>query len=83
MDRILKSPWWLGSRESACNAGAQFCLTLCNPMDCSMPGFPAPHRSLLEFAQVHVHCIGDVIPPSHPLSPSSPAFSLSQDQGLF
>ena len=83
MDRMLKSPWWLGSRESACIAGAQFCLTLCNPMDCSMPGFPAPHRSLLEFAQVHVHCIGDVIPPSHPLSPSSPAFSLSQDQGHF
>ena len=37
-----------------------------------------------EFAQVHVHCIGDAIQPSHPLfSPSPPAFNLSQDQGLF
>ena len=38
-------------------------------MDCSTPGFPVPHR-LLEFAQVHVHCIGDAIQPSHPLMPA-------------
>ena len=37
-------------------------------MDCSLPGFPVPHH-LLEFAQVHVHWIGDAIQSSHPLSP--------------
>ena len=43
-----------------------------------MPGFPV-HHGLLEFAQTHVHQIGDAIQPSHPLlSPSSPAFNLSQ-----
>ena len=53
------------------------------PMDCSMPGFPALHH-LLELAQTHVPWIGDVIQPSHPLlSPSPPAFNLSQHQGLF
>ena len=57
--------------------------TLCNPRDCSTPGLPVPHH-LPEFAQVHVHCIGDAIQPSHPLIPSSPsAFNLSQHQGLF
>ena len=34
-----------------------------NSMDCSMPGFPVPHH-LPEFAQVHIHCIGDAIQPS-------------------
>ena len=35
-------------------------------------------------AQTHVHRVGDAIQPSHPLSsPSSPAFNLSQHQGLF
>ena len=59
------------------------CLTPCEPMSCSMPGFPVLHH-LLEFAQVHVHCISDAIQPSHPLTPSSPsALSLSQHQGLF
>ena len=42
--------------------------TLCNPIDCNMPGFPDPHY-LLEFDQVHMHWIGDVIQPSHPLLP--------------
>ena len=51
-------------------------------MDCSKPGFPVPHH-LLAFAQVHVHWIGDVTQPSHPLSPSSPsALNLSQHQGF-
>ena len=53
-------------------------LILCNPMDCSMPGFPFPHY-LQEFAQVHVYWISDAIQPSHPLLFSSfPAFNLSQ-----
>ena len=56
----------------------QSCLTLCDPMDCSMPGFPVLHQ-LLEISQTHVHRVGDAIQPSHPLSsPCSPAFSLSQ-----
>ena len=56
---------------------------LCNPMDCSMPGFPVYHQ-LLEFAQTHVHRVGDAIQPSHPpSSPSPPAFNLSQHHGLF
>ena len=53
-------------------------------MDCSMPGLPV-HRQLPEFSQTHVHWVGDVIQPSHPLSssPPPPAFSLSQHQGFF
>ena len=61
----------------------QSCLTLCNPMDCSMPGFPV-HQQLPEFTHTHVHWVGDAIQPSHPLSsPSPPAFNLAQHQGLF
>ena len=51
-------------------------------MDCSMPGFPV-HHQLPEFTQTHVHWVGDAIQPSHPLSSPSPAFNLSQHQGLF
>ena len=47
---------------------AQLCLTLCDPMNCSMPGFPVLYY-LLAFAQTHVHCVDDTIQPSHPLSP--------------
>ena len=62
---------------------AQSCPTLCDPMNCSMPGHPVDHH-LLEFTQTHVHCVGDVIQPSHPLwSPSPPALNFSQHQGLF
>ena len=55
---------------------------LCDPVDYNSPGFPVVHH-LLEFVQTHVHCFDDAIQPSHPLSPSSPALSLSQHQGLF
>ena len=62
---------------------AQPCPTLCDPMDCSTPGFHG-HHQLLEPTQTHVHRVGDAIQPSHLLSsPSPPAFSLSQHQGLF
>ena len=62
---------------------AHSCLTLCDPMDSSMQGFPV-HHQLLEPAQTHVHWVGDAFQPSHPLSsPSPPAFNLSQHQGLF
>ena len=61
----------------------QFSVQLCDSTDCSMPGFPV-HHQLPEFAQTHVHRVGDAIQPSHPLSsPSPPAFNLSQHQGLF
>ena len=60
---------------------AQSCPALCGPMDCSMPGLPVFHH-LPEFAQNHVHQVGDAVQPSHPLLPSSPfAWSLSQHQG--
>ena len=42
--------------------------TLCDPMDCSMPGLPV-HHQLPEFTLTHVHQVGDAIQPSHPLSP--------------
>ena len=61
----------------------QSCPTLCNPMDCSTPGFPV-HHQLPDLAQTHVHWVGDAIQLSHPLSsPPPPAFNLSQHQGLF
>ena len=62
---------------------AQFCPAICDPMDCTMPGFPVLHH-LPELAQTHVHWLGDAIQPSYPLlSPSPPVFCLSQHQGLF
>ena len=65
---------------------AQLCPTLCNPMDCSTPGFPV-HHQLLKLAQIHIHWVGDAIQPSYPLSslfllpsifPSIRIFSMSQ-----
>ena len=65
------------------SSDTQLCLTLCDPMGCSMPGFPV-HHQLPRLAQTHIHRVGDAIQPSHPLSsPSAPAFNLSQHQGLF
>ena len=62
---------------------AQSCLTLCDPMNRSMPGLPVPHH-LQEFTQTHVHRVSDAIQPSHPLSsPSPPAPNPSQHQSLF
>ena len=62
---------------------AQSCLTLCDSMDCSTPGFPV-HQQLLEPAQTHVHLVSDATQQSHPLSsPSPPGFNLSHHQGLF
>ena len=56
---------------------AQSCLTLCDPMDCSTPGFPV-HHQLPELAQTHVHRVGDAIQPFHPLSsPFPPTCNLS------
>ena len=61
----------------------QSCLTLCDSMDCSMPGLPV-HHQLSESTQTHVQWVSDAIQLSHSLSsPSPPAFNLSQHQGLF
>ena len=58
-------------------------VSLCDPMDCSTPGFPV-HHQLPEFTQTHAHWVSDAIQPSHPLSsPSPPAFNPSQRQGPF
>ena len=46
---------------------AQSCLTLCHPMNSSMPGLSV-HQQLLEFTQTHVHRVGNAIQQSHPLS---------------
>ena len=62
-----------------CCSISRLCPTLWDPMDYSMPGFPVLHY-LQEFAQVHVHWVGDAIWPSHPLPPSSPpALNLSNE----
>ena len=59
------------------------CVRLCNPIDCSMPGFPVLHH-LLELAQTDVQWVGDAMQPSHPLSSSSPPiFNLYHYQDLF
>ena len=56
----------------------KLCPTLCDPMVCSLPGFPVPHYPL-EFTQTHVHWVGDAI--SYPLPPTSLfAFNLSLHQ---
>ena len=72
-----REAWWYSKFSSA-----QSCPTLWDPMDCSTPGLPV-HHQLLEFSQTHVHWVGDAIQPSHPLLSPSPAFNLSQHQGLF
>ena len=68
------------------SAVAQLCLTLCDPIACSMPGLPV-HHQLLEPTQTHVHWVGDAIQPSQPLSsllllpqsfPASGSFQTSQ-----
>ena len=65
-----------------CSSVAQSCLTLCDPMDYSMPGFPVLYH-LLDFAQTHVHRVSDAIQPSHLLSTHFPlALNLSQHQSL-
>ena len=86
--QFLKSLIW-GKITLGRNCKVQFssvsqsCLTLCDPMHCSMPGLPVQCQ-FPEFTQTHVHCVSDAIQPSHPLSsPSPPAFSLSQHQCLF
>ena len=68
-------------------SAAQSCPTICNPMDCSTPGFPVLHH-LPELAQTHDHWVIDAIQPSQPLLspflscpqsfPASGSFPMSQ-----
>ena len=61
---------------SHCYLVTKSCLILCDPTDCSVPGFPVLHY-LQEFAQTHVHWLGDAIQSPYPLSsPSPPGFKL-------
>ena len=70
--------WW----REYCLVGKS-CPTLCDSMNCSTPGFAVLHH-LLEFAQTHVHWVGDAIQPSRPLlSPFPLALALSQHQAVF
>ena len=82
---IVSSYWlpWIILRWSFLFSVTKLCQTLCDPMDCSMLGFPVLHY-LPEFAQTHVHWVSDAIQPSHPLSsPYPPSTNLSQHQSLF
>ena len=82
---VYSHPTYLTYRQSSIefSSVAQSCPILWDPMDCSTPGFPVNHQ-LVGFTQTHVHRVGDATQPSHPMSsPSPPAFSLSQHQGLF
>ena len=85
----LTSEWEQFLAFNTCSAEAwkfssvsQLCPTLCDPMDCSMPGFPV-HHQFPELTQTHVHQVDNAIQLSHPLSPSPPAFNLPQHQGIF
>ena len=78
--KICRIVHWLNILFSSV---AKLCLTLCDPMNHSMPGLPV-HHQLPEPTQTRVHRVGDAIQPSHPLSsPSPPAPNPFQHQGLF
>ena len=80
---IISFTWEALPSSIQFSSDAKSCLTICNPMDWSMPGFPV-HHQLLELDQTHVHRVSDAIQPSHSLPfPSLPAFNISQHQGLF
>ena len=76
-------PALLWTNGSCCCSVTKSCLSICNPMDCSMPCSSVFHY-ILEFVQTHVRLVGDTIQPSFPPLPPSPhAFNLSQHQGVF
>ena len=65
------------------SSASKSCPNLCDPMDCSTPGFPV-HHQLPELTQTHVHPVDNAIQPPHPVSSlSPPAFSLSQYQDIY
>ena len=76
---MCKEDW----SHCCCCSVIQSCPTLCNPIDCSMPGFPVHHQPP-ELAQTHAHWVSDAIQTSlSQLTPSPPSFNLSQHQGFF
>ena len=82
---VYRHPVYLTYMQTQFTLVARSCLTLCDPMNRSMPGLPV-HHQLLDSTQTHVHGGGDAdeIQPSHPLlSPSPTALNLSQHQDLF
>ena len=70
---IIATIWHSGKSKLSdqIRSVAQSCPTLCNPTNCSMPGFPV-HHQLPEFTETHVQPVSDAIQPSHPLSSPSP-----------
>ena len=77
---------WVIEQQQCLNPGCcssiQSCPTLCDPMDCSTPGFPVLHH-LFEFAQTHVHWVGDAIQSSCSLLfPSPPASNFPSIRGF-
>ena len=81
----LVQPLWRTVWRFLCSIqfSRQSCLTVCDPMACSTPGFPL-HHQLLELTQTNVHRVSDAIQQSHPLSSlSPPVFKLSQYQNIF
>ena len=60
---------------------AQSYLTLCDPVDCSMPGLPI--HQLPEFTQTHVHWVSDAIQPSHSIIPFSSCLQFFPGSGSF
>ena len=80
---LLISSILLAHQKTQFHSVAPSCPILYNPMDCSTPAFPVHHQHLQPI-QTHVYWASDAIQPSHPLSSLfSPAFNLSQHQGLF
>ena len=84
---LIQIEWFLSKMtliEFKSNCSVRWsCPTLCDPMDCSVLGFPVLNQ-LSESAQTHVHWVSDAIQPSHPLwSTFPPAFSISQHWGPF
>ena len=76
-------PWifWGANIQPISESSVQFS-SVCDPIDCSIPGFPV-HHQLPELALIHAHWVSDAIQPSHPLLfPSPPALNLSQHQGF-
>ena len=71
-----------GDIQSQFSSVAQSRPTLCEPMDCSMPGLPV-HHQLPELTQTHVHRIGDAIQASHPVLPFSSCLQSFPASGSF
>ena len=84
VDAMMVALWLLPLWSVQFSSVAQLCLTLCDLMGCSLPGFSV-HHQLLELTQTHVHRVSEAFQPSHPLSsPSPPAFSaFNQASGSF